>query len=155
MHNIPESDDLRKMGIDISNEFSRIEGRQPRILVANSSENTSFSTNSLSNILADMGFDVDIAPRLNTFKNLANQCIENDADILLICNNSQHFNIELSKIEQHLNSKNFYNILAIYLQDKDMTNSFVSKLKNWKIYDQTYNEESIAFDLIQILMNAS
>lgn len=150
-NSIPESDDLSKMGIKISKEFSEIEGRQPRILVANFSEITNFASNNLSIVLADMGFDVDLAPKLDGMKSLVNQCIENDADILLICHNL--LDIELSQLEEQLVLVNFNGILSLYFKDEDMTTSLVSKLKNWQLYDQTYNEESIAFDLLRSLLH--
>lgn len=148
----PEPNNLRKMGLALTNKFSQIEGRQPRIVVVNTSNSPIVSANSLSNVLADVGFDVDIAPKLKSLKNLVNQCIENDADVLMISADSTAIDLDLSEIEQHLLLNGFSCLLSLYLTDVNVPIDLKSKFKNWMIYDHNQNGSGIAYDVLELLM---
>ena len=70
--------------IHLADEFARLDGRRPRILVALTKNDLSSQFNEISSCLADLGFDVDIAPRFISFESLSRQAIENDVHVLLI-----------------------------------------------------------------------
>lgn len=68
----------------LADEFAKLEGRRPRVLVTLTNNDLSSQFNETSSCLADLGFDVDIAPRFNSFESLSRQAIENDVHALLV-----------------------------------------------------------------------
>ena len=62
--------------IHLVDEFAMLEGRRPRILVTLTDNNLSSQFNETSSSLADLGFDVDIAPRFMSYESLSRQAIE-------------------------------------------------------------------------------
>ncbi len=80
----PRSYNLRQRGIELSNKFAQMEGRRPRILIGRAVNSTTDTMNKICNTFADMGSNVDVAPTLGKVEELAKQCLENDADIVLL-----------------------------------------------------------------------
>jgi methylmalonyl-CoA mutase len=68
---------------ELANEFSTLEGRRPRIMVAKMGQDGhDRGAKVIATSFADIGFDVDIGPLFQTPKEAAKQAIENDVHIL-------------------------------------------------------------------------
>jgi len=67
----------------LANEFAKLEGRRPRIMVAKMGQDGhDRGAKVVATSFADLGFDVDIGPLFQTPKEAAKQAIENDVHIL-------------------------------------------------------------------------
>lgn len=72
-----------KRARELSAEFARLEGRQPRIMVAKMGQDGhDRGAKVVSTGYADMGFDVDIGPLFQTPAEAARQAVENDVHVL-------------------------------------------------------------------------
>ncbi|TGL88234.1 methylmalonyl-CoA mutase [Leptospira congkakensis] len=68
---------------DLADEFAKLEGRRPRIMVAKMGQDGhDRGAKVISTSFADMGFDVDIGPLFQTPAEVAKQVVENDCHIL-------------------------------------------------------------------------
>ncbi|BDA80821.1 methylmalonyl-CoA mutase [Leptospira kobayashii] len=68
---------------NLADEFAKLEGRRPRIMVAKMGQDGhDRGAKVISTSFADMGFDVDIGPLFQTPAEVAKQVVENDAHIL-------------------------------------------------------------------------
>lgn len=79
-------------------EFAKLEGRRPRIMVALTKNTPNKQFNEVSSSLADLGFDVDIAPRFISFESLSRQAVENDVHTLLLLDQDTSINILINNI---------------------------------------------------------
>lgn len=69
--------------IKMTEEFEKIEGRRPRILVAKMGQDGhDRGYKVISTAFADMGFDVDIGPLFQTPEETARQAVENDVHVV-------------------------------------------------------------------------
>lgn len=67
----------------LADEFSRLEGRRPRIMVAKMGQDGhDRGAKVIATSFADIGFDVDIGPLFQTPEEAAKQAVENDVHIL-------------------------------------------------------------------------
>jgi methylmalonyl-CoA mutase len=67
----------------LSDEFARLDGRRPRILVAKMGQDGhDRGAKVIATSFADLGFDVDIGPLFQTPEEVAKQAIENDVHIV-------------------------------------------------------------------------
>lgn len=67
----------------LADEFARLEGRRPRIMVAKMGQDGhDRGAKVVATAYADMGFDVDMGPLFQTPKEAARQAVENDVHIL-------------------------------------------------------------------------
>lgn len=68
---------------EMANEFSELEGRRPRIMIAKMGQDGhDRGAKVVATGYADVGFDVDIGPLFQTPKEAAKQAVENDVHIL-------------------------------------------------------------------------
>jgi methylmalonyl-CoA mutase len=68
---------------ELANQFSELEGRRPRIMVAKMGQDGhDRGAKVIATSFADIGFDVDIGPLFQTPKEAAKQAVENDVHIL-------------------------------------------------------------------------
>ena len=75
----PAIDEVRKQ----TDEFEKVEGRRPRILVAKMGQDGhDRGAKVISTAFADMGFDVDVGPLFQTPRETAKQAVENDVHII-------------------------------------------------------------------------
>ncbi|PJZ70653.1 methylmalonyl-CoA mutase [Leptospira perolatii] len=78
-----ESDPDFKRAKELSDKFSHMEGRRPRIMVAKMGQDGhDRGAKVIATSFADMGFDVDIGPLFQTPAEAAKQAVENDVHIL-------------------------------------------------------------------------
>lgn len=72
-----------KKALELADEFSRLEGRRPRIMVAKMGQDGhDRGAKVIATSFADIGFDVDIGPLFQTPEEAAKQAVENDVHIL-------------------------------------------------------------------------
>ena len=72
-----------KKALELSDKFSEIEGRRPRILIVKMGQDGhDRGAKIIATSFADIGFDVDIGPLFQTPQEAAKQAIENDVHIL-------------------------------------------------------------------------
>ena len=77
-----ESDDFKKAQA-LTDEFAKLEGRRPRIMVAKMGQDGhDRGAKVVATGYADMGFDVDMGPLFQTPAEAAKQAVENDVHIL-------------------------------------------------------------------------
>jgi methylmalonyl-CoA mutase len=77
-----EKDEIQNV-IKMTEEFEKIEGRRPRILVAKMGQDGhDRGYKVISTAFADMGFDVDIGPLFQTPEETARQAVENDVHVV-------------------------------------------------------------------------
>ncbi|MEY3237194.1 MAG: hypothetical protein RI883_1295 [Bacteroidota bacterium] len=68
---------------DLTNQFSKLEGRRPRIMIAKMGQDGhDRGAKVIASSFADIGFDVDIGPLFQTPSEAAKQAVENDVHIL-------------------------------------------------------------------------
>ncbi|MDG1148459.1 MAG: methylmalonyl-CoA mutase, partial [Crocinitomicaceae bacterium] len=68
---------------ELTNTFSKLEGRRPRIMIAKMGQDGhDRGAKVIATSFADIGFDVDIGPLFQTPEEAAKQAVENDAHIL-------------------------------------------------------------------------
>ena len=69
----------------LSNRFSELDGRQPRILITMvGEEGNDLGSKVIATNFADIGFDVDISPSFLSPSNIAREAIENDVHVLAV-----------------------------------------------------------------------
>lgn len=67
----------------MADEFARLEGRRPRIMIAKMGQDGhDRGAKVVATAYADMGFDVDVGPLFQTPKEAARQAVENDVHIV-------------------------------------------------------------------------
>ncbi|HAP64516.1 MAG TPA: methylmalonyl-CoA mutase, partial [Cytophagales bacterium] len=67
----------------LADEFARLEGRRPRIMVAKMGQDGhDRGAKVIATSFADLGFDVDIGPLFQTPQEAAQQAVENDVHIV-------------------------------------------------------------------------
>lgn len=78
-----KNQDSFKEAIALSDKFTELEGRRPRIMVAKMGQDGhDRGAKIIATGFADMGFDVDIGPLFQTPEEVAKQAIENDVHIV-------------------------------------------------------------------------
>jgi methylmalonyl-CoA mutase len=78
-----KNQDSFKKALSLSDEFEKLEGRRPRILVAKMGQDGhDRGAKVIATGFADMGFDVDIGPLFQTPEEVAMQAVENDVHIV-------------------------------------------------------------------------
>ncbi|PKP16891.1 MAG: methylmalonyl-CoA mutase, partial [Bacteroidetes bacterium HGW-Bacteroidetes-22] len=78
-----KGDDSFRKACGMADEFARIEGRRPRIMIAKMGQDGhDRGAKVVATGYADMGFDVDIGPLFQTPAESARQAVENDVHIL-------------------------------------------------------------------------
>lgn len=76
-------DDDFKNAMALVEEFSNLEGRRPRIMIAKMGQDGhDRGAKVIATSFADIGFDVDIGPLFQTPAEAAKQAVENDVHIL-------------------------------------------------------------------------
>lgn len=95
-------------------EFSKNEGRNPRILLSQMGwDERKLKAKSLSVEYANLGFDVDIGPRFQNPAEIARQAIENDVHFIEIYDLDPQYVIIVSEILAELKNLNREDILVI------------------------------------------
>jgi len=151
----PDNNDFRKKGLALSEEFALLEGRRPRILIGRDTYTLAGSINKICNTLADMGFDVDIAPKLKEIKELATQSLENDTDGILIYSDNCVSFAELLDFQNRVLTNQPEIMMSLFVRDSDCRSTLRKYLDQWKIFDTKDNEYSIAYQILSQLLSNS
>ncbi|TCP22949.1 heterodimeric methylmalonyl-CoA mutase large subunit precursor [Tenacibaculum skagerrakense] len=78
-----KDDSLFKKASELADQFSELEGRRPRIMIAKlGQDGHDRGAKVVATGYADLGFDVDVGPLFQTPKEAAKQAIENDVHII-------------------------------------------------------------------------
>ncbi|MEN8125818.1 MAG: methylmalonyl-CoA mutase [Bacteroidota bacterium] len=78
-----KNDESFKKALALSDEFSELDGRRPRIMVAKMGQDGhDRGAKVIATSFADLGFDVDVGPLFQTPQEVAKQAVENDVHIL-------------------------------------------------------------------------
>ncbi|CAM1366597.1 Methylmalonyl-COA mutase large subunit [Tenacibaculum sediminilitoris] len=78
-----KDDELFKKATELADQFAKLEGRRPRIMIAKlGQDGHDRGAKVVATGYADLGFDVDIGPLFQTPKEATKQAIENDVHIL-------------------------------------------------------------------------
>ena len=76
-------DENFKLAREMADEFAKLEGRRPRIMVAKMGQDGhDRGAKVISTSFADLGFDVDITPLFQTPEEVAKQAVENDVHVV-------------------------------------------------------------------------
>ena len=155
INNIPENNDFRKKGLALSEEFALLEGRRPRILVGEVADILAGSMNKICNTLADMGFDVDIAPKFKELKKLATQSIENDTDVILIYSDNCVSYLELLDFQNRVLPNQVDIMMSLFVRDPSCLSTLRKHLNQWVIFEAKDNEYTMGYHLLRHLMSNS
>jgi methylmalonyl-CoA mutase len=117
------SDESYREAMRLVNEFSRQEGRRPRILLTQMGwDERRLKAKSISAEYAEIGFDVDIGPRFQNPSDAAKQAVENDVHFIEIYDLDHEYLVIASEIISELRKMNREDILVIAegcLNEKD------------------------------------
>jgi len=152
---ISENNEFRKKGLELSEEFALLEGRRPRILIGGAAETSTGSLNKICNTFADMGFDVDIAPKLKTLQKLAVHSLENDADMILICSDNCISYIELLDCQNHVLTYQPDMMMSLFVRDPNCMSILAGHLNQWTIFDAKDSAYLMAYNLLRKLLSRS
>ncbi|WP_372802429.1 hypothetical protein [Lutibacter sp.] len=92
-----------KKATDLANTFAELEGRRPRIMIAElGSKSQDNNLKIVATRYADLGFDVDIGSLFQTSKELVKQAIENDVHSLNILLSTTNHKVFIQQIIDEL-----------------------------------------------------
>jgi methylmalonyl-CoA mutase len=95
-------------------EFSIIDGRRPRILVAKMGQDGhDRGQKVISTAFADLGFDVDVGPLFQTPEETARQAVENDVHVVGVSSLAAGHLILVPELIRHLKNHNREDILIV------------------------------------------
>ncbi|MGC4048963.1 MAG: cobalamin-dependent protein [Paludibaculum sp.] len=78
-----QSDPEFQKATKAAEEFSKLEGRRPRLLVAKMGQDGhDRGAKVIATAFADLGFDVDVGPLFATPKEVARMAVENDVHVI-------------------------------------------------------------------------
>lgn len=97
----------------LTDDFARVEGRRPRVLVALTKSELSGQFNELCSSLADLGFDVDISPRFHSAESLVRQAVENDVHVVLVLASEALIDEFVENVKKELDAHEGSDILLI------------------------------------------
>ena len=148
----PNNDKLRRQGLLLSHEFAQLEGRQPRVLVGKSIKVSQQAMRSVCSSFADMGFNVDVAPANSSVDDLALQCVENDADILLVLGANHMTTPELTNLANKLAFYELETVKALFFQTPlSLIDS--KKLEDlYRIFPEGSNPIETSLGLLKVLL---
>lgn len=97
----------------LTDEFEKVEGRRPRILVAKMGQDGhDRGAKVISTAFADMGFDVDVGPLFQTPKETAKQAVENDVHIIGVSSLAAGHKTLLPQLIEELNKLDRLDIIV-------------------------------------------
>jgi len=95
-------------------EFARMEGRRPRLLVAKlGQDGHDRGSKVIATAFADLGFDVDIGPLFSTPEEAARQAVENDVHVIGVSSQAAGHKTLIPHLVEALKKQNAGDILVI------------------------------------------
>lgn len=153
IEDISENEEFRNKGLALSEEFALLEGRRPRILIGGAVNTSTGSLNKICNTFADMGFDVDIAPKLKALQKLAVHSLENDVDMILICSDMCISSVELLNCQNHVLAYQPDMIMSLFVRDPNCMSILAGRLNQWIIFDAKDSAYFMAYNLLRKLLS--
>ncbi len=106
-------DDFKRIQIEVD-EFSKAEGRRPRMLVVKMGQDGhDRGAKVIATAFADIGFDVDVGPLFQTPEEAANDAVDNDVHIIGISSQAAGHKTLAPKLIQALKEKDAEEIIVI------------------------------------------
>tara|TARA_B100001175_G_scaffold90797_1_gene76609 strand:- start:1961 stop:3601 length:1641 start_codon:yes stop_codon:yes gene_type:complete len=106
-------DDFRRIQIEVD-EFSKTEGRRPRMLVVKMGQDGhDRGAKVIATAFADIGFDVDVGPLFQTPEEAANDAVDNDVHIIGISSQAAGHKTLAPKLIEALREKDAEEIIVI------------------------------------------
>ena len=106
-------DDFRRIQIEVD-EFSKAEGRRPRMLVVKMGQDGhDRGAKVIATAFADIGFDVDVGPLFQTPEEAANDAVDNDVHIIGISSQAAGHKTLAPKLIEVLKEKDAEEIIVI------------------------------------------
>ena len=106
-------DDFRRIQIEVD-EFSKAEGRRPRMLVVKMGQDGhDRGAKVIATAFADIGFDVDVGPLFQTPEEAANDAVDNDVHIIGISSQAAGHKTLAPKLIEALREKDAEEIIVI------------------------------------------
>jgi methylmalonyl-CoA mutase len=107
-------DDKFKKAFELSEKFTQLEGRRPRIMIAKlGQDGHDRGAKVIATSFADLGFDVDIGPLFQSAKDAAMQAMENDVHVLGISSLAAGHNTLVPEVINELKKWGREDILVI------------------------------------------
>ncbi|WP_066220395.1 hypothetical protein [Formosa haliotis] len=136
---------------ELANRFADQEGRRPRLLLSKlRHHNDELELKRKASAYADIGFDVDLAPRFQSAKAIAKQAVENDVHVLYLSAIQKDDIILISEIITALLNFNCGHILVV-VDSQQLSEADVKKLSNSGVAICLNSEIKINDAAIQIL----
>lgn len=154
-NNTSANRDYLKKGLSLSERFYQLEGKRPRILIGGTIDPLSKFMNEICNSLADMGYDVDLSPKAKTLKNLANQGLENDVDVVLICSDKCFSFRELLDFQHEVFSNQPDLTLSFIATNSSCISILKGQLDQWMIFRSETSSYKIGYNLLNHLLMSS
>ncbi|MFM7661842.1 MAG: methylmalonyl-CoA mutase [Bacteroidota bacterium] len=142
---------------ELTNEFLKLEGRRPRIMVAKMGQDGhDRGAKVISTAFADIGFDVDIGPLFQTPSEVAKQAVENDVHVLGVSSLAAGHKTLVPSVIDELKKLNRSDIIVVVggvipQQDYD----FLSKSGVFGIYGPGTKISSAAIEILQLLVKSN
>ncbi|HQN98419.1 MAG TPA: cobalamin-dependent protein, partial [Bacteroidales bacterium] len=109
-----KDDDNFRKACEMADEFARLEGRRPRIMIAKMGQDGhDRGAKVVATGYADIGFDVDIGPLFQTPAEAARQAVENDVHILGVSSLAAGHKILVPQVIEELKNLGRDDILVI------------------------------------------
>lgn len=141
---------------ELADEFSKLEGRRPRIMVAKMGQDGhDRGAKVIATSFADIGFDVDIGPLFQTPEEAAKQAIENDVHVLGVSSLAAGHKTLVPKVIDELKKKGRDDIMVIAggvipQQDYD----FLYNVGVFGIYGPGTKISKAAQEILQLLIKS-
>lgn len=145
-----------KKARDLANEFAKLEGRRPRIMIAKMGQDGhDRGAKVIATGFADLGFDVDMGPLFQTPKEAAKQAVENDVHILGVSSLAAGHKTLVPQVIEELKSQRRDDIMVIAggvipAQDYD----FLYKAGVVGVFGPGTNIPETAVKILQILIDS-
>jgi len=142
---------------ELTNEFLKLEGRRPRIMVAKMGQDGhDRGAKVISTAFADIGFDVDIGPLFQTPSEVAKQAVENDVHVLGVSSLAAGHKTLVPSVIDELKKLNRSDIIVVVggvipQQDYD----FLLKSGVFGIYGPGTKISSAAIEILQLLVKSN
>ncbi len=148
----PNFENARKL----AREFSKLEGRQPRIMIAKMGQDGhDRGAKVVSTGYADMGFDVDIGPLFQTPEETTKQAVENDVHIIGVSSLAAGHKTLVPKVIEELKKYGREDIMVIVggvIPHQDY--QFLFDAGAVAVYGPGTRISDAAIDLLQILIDS-
>ena len=149
---MPEKSEIISRVINLSNHFTELEGRRVRLLIASLNGNKYNVINQVSSELADLGFDIDIAPNCNSLDQIAQQAADNDVHGILLLTDVELKENSMSKVNKSLNDLSCNDVIVAIKIKNDINLTKADLPDNIIIYNQEAHVVKIALDILNLFM---